>query len=252
MNAPDPLWLDPPADLTLPQDEVHIWRAALNLPAASIQRLYQTLSDDEKERAERFHFENDRRHFVAARGALRTILGRYLGVRPRQLHFGYSPYGKPYLLSGSGVMSLHFNVSHSRSLALYALAWNRKIGIDVEHIRSNVAYEQIAELVFSQQERVVLRGLAPPFQAQAFFNGWTRKEAYIKARGEGLSFPMDQFDVSLTPGEPAMLLNTCGDMVEPSRWLLQELVLGPDFAATLAVEAHELRLCCWQWPEEAM
>jgi 4'-phosphopantetheinyl transferase len=123
------------------------------------------------------------------------------------------------------------------------------VGIDLEYIRSDLAVEQIAERFFSRREIATLRALPIDLRTYAFFLCWTRKEAYIKARGEGLSLPLDQFDVSLIPGEPAALLNTQRDLYEVSRWSLQELTPAPGYAAALAVEGHGWHLACWQWPD---
>jgi 4'-phosphopantetheinyl transferase len=243
-------WRPPPETLMLGSDEVHVWRACLDRNTSYVQSLQQILSADEQARAGRFYFEKDRKHFIVARGLLRVILSRYLDMEPSQLRFCYSPYGKPSLVIPSDEETLSFNVSHSCGLALYAVTHGRKVGIDLECIRMDFACEQIAERFFSPRENAMLRTLpAKKVKHKAFFNCWTRKEAYIKARGEGLSLPLDQFDVSVAPGEPAMLLNTRGDPQEVSRWSLQEMISAPGFVATLAVEGHGWRLACWEWPE---
>lgn len=242
------LWKSPPVALMLSSAEVHLWRAPLDLTAPCVQRLQCTLSTDELHRAERFYFQRDRRRFTVARGVLRSILSRYLGLEPQQLRFCYSPYGKPALVSTLNTARLYFNVSHSHELALYAVTYDRNIGVDVEHIRTNFACEDIAERFFSPQERAVLRCVPAQVKYEAFFNCWTRKEAYIKARGEGLALPLDQFDVSLAPGEPAALLATRWAPHEAARWALRELMPGPGYAAALAVEGYGWRLLCWQWP----
>lgn len=242
-------WSSPPKTLRLDSDEVHVWRAALDLEAPRIQCLEQTLSIEERTRAERFHFQKDREHFMVARGLLRTILGRYLEMEPSQLRFCYGPYGKPSLARGSGSDGLRFNVSHSHGLALYAITLGQELGVDVEWIRPDFANEQIAERFFSPREIAALRALPTNMRLNGFFNCWTRKEAYIKARGEGLTLPLDQFDVSLTPGETAALLRSNGHAKEVSRWSLFELAPGPGYVAALAVEGHNWRLKCWRWPE---
>ena len=252
MMAYEHLWDRPPAELTLLSDEVHVWCASLDMTSPHIRRLQATLSADELERASRLHFAKDRRRFVVARGVLRSLLGRYLGVEPRQLRFSYSAYGKPTLVPTSGGARLCFNVSHSHELALYAVTYGREIGVDVEHIRTNIACEEIAERFFSAQERALLRTLPAHLKHDAFFHCWTRKEAYIKARGEGLSLPLDQFDVAFAPGKPAALLATRWAPHEASCWELRELTPGPGYAAALAVGGHGWRLACWQWPQEGL
>ncbi len=242
------LWRHPPESLALAYDEVHVWRASLDLAAEQIQGLYDVLVPDERAKAERFHFQKDRVHFIAARGVLRDILSRYLGLGPSQVRFRYSPYGKPALMGESGEERLRFNLAHSYGLALYAVAWGREVGIDVEYIRADLASELIARQFFSLREVAVLRSLSKTTQIEAFFNCWTRKEAYIKARGQGLSLPLDEFDVSLVPGEAARLESTRADLHEASRWSLCELSPGSGYVAAIAVEGHSWSLKCWQWP----
>jgi len=245
----DRLWLPVPVDLTLSSDEIHIWRASLDLPVSHVQSLQHTLAADELRRAERFYFQKDRKHFIVARGLLRAILSRYLGMEPGQLRFCYNSYSKPVLVTTPDQDMLNFSVSHSYGLALYAFTCGREVGIDLERIRADVDCEQIAARFFSLRENAVLRALPAKLKTEAFFNCWTRKEAYIKARGEGLSLPLDQFDVSLAPGKPAKLLDIRGDPQEATRWSLRALTPGPGYVAALAVEGHGWRLACWQWPD---
>ena len=239
-------WSSPPKVFTLERDEVHVWRAALD-EWESLTDLWQTLTTDEQTRANSFYFPKDRDRFIAARGILRAILSRYVGSEPRDLRFCYNPYGKPALIQAQTENILHFNVSHSNRLALYAIGHNRAVGIDLEYMRSDFPWEQIAESYFSAQENAILRALPAPLKQQAFFNGWTRKEAYLKAVGQGLQIPLNQFDVSLIPGEPAKLLHTHWNCQETSRWSLQELLPAPDYAAALAVAGTHWQLKLWQW-----
>jgi 4'-phosphopantetheinyl transferase len=235
--------------LVLGCDEVHVWRATLDQTPTQIQSFLHNLAADEQARAERFYFEKDREHFIVARGVLRAILGCYLNRVPEGLSFCYSSHGKPALARESDGYAIRFSVSHSHGVALYAVTRGREVGIDVERIRSDLEVAEVAERFFSRREVAMLRTLPTEAQRQAFFRCWTRKEAYIKARGEGLSLPLDQFDVSLAPGEPAALLATQQDPSEASRWFLQELTPGPGYEAALAVEGHGWRLTCWQWPD---
>ena len=248
MTTSHDTWLAPPSDVTLPNGAVHVWRTSLDLSAPQVQRLRQTLAGDELSRAARFHFERDRTHYTVARGVLRDLLSRYLKAQPHQLRFDYSPYGKP-ALAAPGHAALNFNVSHSHGMALFAITRGREIGVDIEYIRADFECAEIAERFFSSQENAVLRTLPAGVQHEAFFNCWTRKEAYIKAIGEGLSHPLDEFDVSLAPGEPAALLTSRGDPREVERWSLKELFPAPGYVAALAVEGSDWRLSCWQWRE---
>lgn len=245
-------WIRPPAHLTLPPNEIHVWRASLDGTASQRDALYTTLADDERQRAARFHADRDRDHYIIARGVLRTLLGAYLHRHPNHLHFVYNTYGKPALSAHYEPTALQFNLSHSGHLALYAFAHSRALGIDIELIRPEFARDQIAEQFFSRQENTSLQALPRAQHTIGFFNCWTRKEAYVKARGQGLSLPLDQFDVSLTPGEPAALLQTRDIPTETTRWSLRELQPGPNYIAALAVEGPPTwQLLTWQWPDSA-
>lgn len=242
-------WAIPPPYLLATSAEVHVWRASLRVPIGRVRDLERTLATDERARANRFVRERDRDQFVVSRGVLRAILGRYLGQNPCHLRFDYSPFGKPMLSADSGLANIRFNVSHSGDIALYAVTSGREIGVDIERIRTDFGTEDIAQRFFSRREIAALRGLPAPCRLEAFFACWTRKEAYLKARGDGLSLPLDGFDVSLAPGHPAALLGVHDDAAEAARWSLRELFPGPDHVAALAVEGHGWRLHCWQWLE---
>jgi len=247
MASTHQLWLSPPANLTLPNSEVHVWRAALDQPASHVRNLAQILSSDERNRAQRFHFERHKRRFTVGRGVLRTILGWYLDIEPRQLEFSYGPQGKPYLAKQFGEPALQFNLSHSHELALFAFTLGREIGVDLEFIRPMPDLEEVATRFFSTNENAVLNRIPVRQKVEAFFTCWTRKEAYIKARGEGLSMPLNEFDVSLSPGEPAALLNVRINPQEVNRWSLQALDPAPGYIGALIVEGQAWDLSCWQW-----
>lgn len=245
-------WELPPPTLVLGRNEVHVWQASLEESAPELDRFLHNLSADERTRAEKFHFQRDRERFITAHGILRAILNRYLDRDPKSLSFRYSSHGKPTLECESGLDAIRFNMSDSHGKALYAVTRGREIGVDLEFIRCNLETEQIAERFFSQNEIATLRALPPGLRKYAFFLCWTRKEAYIKARGEGLSIPLDQFDVSLIPGKPAALLNTRPDSEEAIRWSLRDLVPDSGYAAALAAEGRGWTLSCWQWPHSAI
>jgi len=240
--------------LELVDGEIHVWRASLNLSEALLERLYRTLSPDEQRQAGQFRFREHRDRFVAGHGILRDILARYLEVRPDRVGFGYASHGKPYLEEPRAGQDIRFNMSHSQMLGLFAITLGREVGIDVEQIREGFANDSIAEQFFAPREIRMLRSLPEHLQAEAFFTCWTRKEAYIKARGEGLSLPLDQFCVSLVPGEPAALLSTSQaldeDLAQAVRWSFCELSPYPGYAAALVVE-REVSLSeqvrCWKW-----
>ena len=247
MNCPSPSWDTPPKTLVLPNDAVHVWRASLHVPASCLCTLEETLTADELARAERFYFQKHREHFIAGRGLLRNILSRYLDKEPDQLRFCYNSYGKPTLTEETDAEGLCFNLSHSHETALYALTHGREIGVDIEYFRPDVEVEKLAERFFSPREAAVLRALPEHLRKEGFFNCWTRKEAYIKAEGKGMSIPLSTFDVSLTPGEPAALLRSQSHPRETARWCLQALNPAPGYAAALAVKGHDWELKCWQW-----
>ena len=242
-------WLNQPfGDAPLADGEVHLWRASLVQTPDALRELHSTLAPDESAKAARYHFRRDRDHYIAARGVLRRLLGLYLARSPQSLRFSYGAYGKPSLEGASGAEDLRFNLSHAHELALYAFTRGREIGVDIEHMRADLAGEDIAAHFFSTREVSMLRALPAEARTHAFFNCWTRKEAYIKARGEGLSHPLDQFDVSLIPGEPAALLGTRGDPQELSRWSMRALDVGEDYAAAVVVQGTDYAMSLRQWP----
>lgn len=225
--------------LKLEPAEVHIWQAELDDRLADV--LKRHLSPDEITRADRFHFAKDRNHFIAARGLLRTLLSVYLGMNSEDLRFSYAEKGKPSLKETQR-SAINFNLAHSHGMAIYAFACDREVGVDLEYIREDLAGEKIAERFFSPREIEMLKGVPAELRKEAFFNCWTRKEAYIKARGEGLSMPLDEFDVSLGPGEPAALLLNHKDPGEVSRWTMRSLTVPPGYVAALVAEGHSWRM----------
>lgn len=249
MTNTDCQWSSPPKSLKLSSEDVHVWLATLDQPVERIQELTQILSDDECLRAERFYFERDRSRFIVGRGILRFILSRYLEIAANKLQFCYSSRGKPELVETSGAYRLRFNVSHSQALVMYAVTRDRSIGIDVEYIRPMLEAEQIVKSFFSIYENSVFQHLPQDRKQLAFFNCWTRKEAFVKAIGDGLSLPLDRFDVSLTPGEPARLLGIKGSSACSTGWSLQDLTPAPGYVAALAVEGQSWNLSCWEWLE---
>lgn len=246
-TSPDAAWLDCPKSLALTDGELHVWRARLDQSAETIRALHETLCDEEKSRADRFHYPGGREYYIVGRGVLRDILGRYLGLAPDRISFSYSSHGKPALADSAGDASIRFNLAHSGLLVVYAFVLGRNVGIDIERNRPDFAGQRIADRFFSPREAYTLRTLPKDQREAGFLNCWTRKEAYIKARGEGLSFPLDAFDVSLKPGEPAALLMTHGDEGEAGRWSMLALETEPDYAAAVAVEGQGYTLRQYLW-----
>jgi 4'-phosphopantetheinyl transferase len=225
----------PAAIAPLGERQIHLWYGSLQPSSAEVTQLLPLLSPDELERAGRFRFEKHRNEFIFARGTLRRLLGSYVGTAPAGLRFAYSPHGKPSL---DATNILEFNLSHTEGMVVFAFARSRKLGVDVEKVRRDFKVEEIAERFFSVAERLSLREIPELERYHAFFRCWTRKEAYIKARGEGLSHPLHQFDVSLAPGQPAALLGTRPDEEERKRWSLWDLAIAPEYAVALAAEEN--------------
>ena len=217
------LWVPGPFQPVLAGNAVQVWCASLEQDEASVAAFFHTLSADEKARAQRFYFARDQRHFVVGRGVLRDILSRYLDMQPQELLFSYGPKDKPGLAPAlversAKALALRFNLSHSGGLALYAFTYGREVGIDIERLRPLEDAERIARRFFSAAEVQVFCALPARLRLEGFFNCWCRKEAYIKATGDGLSMPLDRFTVSLIPGEPARFLQVEDDPAEAARW----------------------------------
>ena len=210
----------------------------------ALRNLEDLLSEDEICRSNRFHFEKDRKQFVASRGILRTLLGNYLSCPPKELLFRYNPYGKPFIENKEG---LCFNLAHSQDVAVFGFSIEREIGIDVEQIRQISDMEVLAARFFCKEETAKLMRLLPSDRCSAFFRCWTRKEAYIKALGKGLGIDLDQFEVSFSPGEPVALLRSLPGFEEASHWHLREIPLEPDYVGAVAAEGPEWNLTCFDY-----
>lgn len=226
VRAVSATWADPPAALVLGPEEVHVWRVDVK-DASNPASPHRLLSEDERRNAESFLFEEDRERFAATRCALRVLLGRYLDLEPEHLTFRRGPRGKPHLDREHG---LRFNVSHSGTLALIALARGREVGVDVERVRPVSDLETIAGRHFSTQEDAALRALPEAARAEAFFTLWTRNEARLKATGDGL------------PGAGRHSLGA-------ARWTARDLDPGSGYAGAVAAEAGGWRLERWSWSE---
>jgi 4'-phosphopantetheinyl transferase len=244
MDLGGSIWNGFTGSSVLSEDEVHVWRTSLDMDVSGLTKLREILTQDERERADRFQFEADRRRCVIGRGYLRLLLGGILDLPANKLRFDYDEFGKPTLVPTQG-LPLHFNVSHSGELILIAITTGRLVGIDVERIRTDLDLDGIAARFFSVNECKILASLDGRSRYEAFFTCWTRKEAYLKARGVGLSLPLDQFDVSVLPDEEPRLLTTRHDPAEAGRWRLRTLDLSSDYAAALAAPNSNWKLRCW-------
>jgi 4'-phosphopantetheinyl transferase len=222
-------WEVPPPNFKIPENELHIWRASLEKSEEERARLTSYLSNDEKARAERFVFARDREHFEAAHGTLRELLSGYLGICADEVRFEAGPFGKPFVRG----TAMRFNLSHSNGWAVYGFAVGREVGIDIEKVRPEFAGMDIAERYFSKTEQMELRQVAPESQPEAFFLCWTRKEAYVKAHGEGLQIPLNSFDVSLTPGKTVRL-----ESADSERWSIWTFEPVHGFAGAVVGEGR--------------
>lgn len=245
-NIRDEAWLPPTGDFEFQSHRVDIWRVSQDIRPDSVRLFSRTLSTDELQRASRFHFEKDRDRYIIAHASVRDIVSRYLQCAPDYLKFSANEYGKPFLPE----QDVEFNLSHSSDFALIAVTRGRNVGIDIELVRENTELENLANRFFSPREISELMALPSDQRAHGFFNCWTRKEAYIKAQGLGLSLPLDSFDVSLSPGKPALLHATRPDADEASRWILLPLGVHPDYSGALAVEGAGLNFRYWNWRME--
>ncbi|MBC8113051.1 MAG: 4'-phosphopantetheinyl transferase superfamily protein [Candidatus Saccharimonas sp.] len=238
--------------LPLASDIVHVARLDLNPEPNRIGALRSVLSPDELIRADRYKFDEPRRRFIVCRAALRQLLGSCLDCGPESLKFVYGPHGKPMWepnavtsvgssLAVPANRAVEFGVSHSADLALIAITVGRRVGVDVEQHDAKVRILKLAARFFSPREAAQLASLPECDQLAGFYRGWTCKEAYLKATGFGLSFPLSQFTVALNPREPAGLLEVIDQPDEVPRWRMHSLDVAPGFSAALLVEAtaHE-------------
>ena len=234
---------DSAACLLRPHD-VHVWSLRLDLARSEQDRLEASLSTDEAARARRFAHAIDRTRFVCAHGLLRLVLSGYTGAQPWELMFQGAPGSRPRLADHQGP---RFSLTHSGSLGLVAVNAAREVGVDLEEIREIGDFEHLAATCFSAVERAALAAVPASRRRAAFFAGWTRKEALLKALGEGLSRPLGSFDVTLTPGEPARVLRFAGAPDVPRRYTLHSLHPAAGFVGALAVEGRAVTLRWRPW-----
>ena len=233
-----PLATAPPS---FPTDRVDIWKVHLDRPLLKNSET-GVLSPDEIARANRFHFEKERVYFVRCRTALRRLLGKYLAIPALEIQFRYSMNGKPQLEAGLNPRSLQFNVSHSSDLATIAIGSEHRVGIDIEKIRGDVDTLSLSKRFFSLRERAALQALPEHLRVSAFFACWTRKEAFLKATGEGLSFPLENFSVSVQPDSNPKLEEVNEDTKVGEQWFLADLHISDGYRAALAIERRQARL----------
>jgi 4'-phosphopantetheinyl transferase len=241
-------WPLPPNNCALAATEVHVWAACLDQPAARLAMLKRTPAADERERAHRFHSELDRNRFIAGRGLLRAVLGRYLQTDASQVVFNYGPNGKPLLPTAPAGGTLHFNLGHSDGLALIAVTRHCPVGVDIERIRPLSETGEIAGHFFSPPEAGALEAVPRSQRTEAFFSLWTRKEAWLKALGEGITGALGTVEIPSLPASHGQLIEFRGPPEATAGWRLYELSPAAGFKAALATRAEGVRLSCWRWP----
>jgi 4'-phosphopantetheinyl transferase len=244
MNFQEITWAAPPSQCQLANDEVHVWRIPLAQTDSKIQFLAKFLSPDEQIRSANFYFDRDRRRFTVSHAMLRIILGHYGSMRPEQIRYEYNPFGKPVLAAELNGMQACFNLSHSNDLALLAVTQNREVGIDLEFVRPIPEAEQIAAKTFAGRENAAIQTQPEELKTQAFFNCWTRKEAYIKAVGDGLSRPLNDFEVSVD-SDPK-LLHVRGLPEEVVRWSFHAFIPAAGYIAALVVNGENDKVSFWE------
>jgi 4'-phosphopantetheinyl transferase len=234
--------------MTLPllTDEVHVWCVPLAVGSRKLAELARLLADEERQRAGRYRHEPSREQFIVARAMLRVLLGRYLGIPESAVRLGVSPQGKPRLCGNE----LHFNVSHTNGLALYGFSRRGELGIDVEEVRPCPTHLDMASRFFSPREAVAICNLPAGRSEEAFFHVWTRKEAFLKALGLGLSHGLERFEVSVPPDDPPRLLHIDGDPRAAACWSLHSLLPAPGYVAALASQGPSPRLRIHGWKDE--
>ncbi len=223
---------------------MHIWHASQDFSSDKLEYLKAILSFDEAKRAEKFIFDKDHKNYIAARGLLRILLSNYLNLDPEEIKFSYNKYGKPIL---DNDRNLKFNISHSGSKFICGITIDKSIGVDIEKLRAVDNADEIVESNFSESEKLEYKCIPDRLKQKAFFAFWTRKEAYIKAIGKGLFFPLNDFSVSIMPDKPAKILHFKNDLQKISEWTIEEINLSKEHVAAVAVESRDCSFQCNEW-----
>jgi len=234
-------WAPAPAELPALEASVHVWAVRLDDPGVDLERGRDWLSPAERERAARFIFERDRRRYLAAHIALHDILSRYLPMEPAHLSFDLGPNGKPKLYQAPRPSAIEFNLSHSNEMALLAVTHGHEVGVDVEHVREKFEFQEVAERFFTAMEVTAMRGLPGTLQRQAFFKCWTSKEAFLKAKGTGLSGVLDEVEITLSDDNRVRIA------ANVPNWWLFELEPISGYETALVTTSARAPIRCYQW-----
>lgn len=230
--------------LSLEPNQVHIWSASITNHENRLPVYWSFLTNEEKEKAQKFKFLKDKNCFVIAKGILRKLLASYLSLSPKEINLKLGEYGKPFLHHSS---NLQFNISHSRSEILLGFIQTLPIGIDIEYTKREIDVKNIAKHFFAEEEIEALLKLDTKYQTQAFYSCWTRKEAFIKALGSGLSFPLAEFVVSLDSLKKAKLIATKWDKKEKEKWILQPIEPRENYIGAFAVKGNVSKIQSWKY-----
>jgi 4'-phosphopantetheinyl transferase len=230
------------------ENEIHVWQESLCVLNEELQGLWSILSQDERQRLDRFHFTRFREKSLVSRAFLRKILGQYLQLPPERLGFCYNLFGKPALIGVSEKEGIYFNVTHSGDRFLCAVARNRDIGIDIEQLR-HIRSESLIESIFSPMEKTTYNLLSQEFKQKAFFLCWVRKEALLKAWGLGLSYPLYRLSVTIVPGELPRLTGSEMTTIDNSEWQLFDIVADTNHVAALAFSGQNANISYYQWQD---
>jgi len=242
-----PQWAEAPPELPLRAGEAFIWAAVLDLPGSAAAEASEILSSEERERAARFRFEKDQIQYIASRSFLRALLGRFLQIDPKAVRFRYNSFGKPLLADEFAASRIEFNLAHSKGLGLFGVTLDRAIGVDVEQHRPDLATMEIANRFFAPEEVKVLSAVQPSCRLEAFFECWTRKEAFIKARGMGLSLPLDKFTVAFGPNRAPALLSADQGATTAASWTLADLSPADGYSGAAAIEQPDVAVRCYRF-----
>jgi 4'-phosphopantetheinyl transferase len=234
-------WPLPPEVIELNDDEVHVWLVNASSEGFPQDLLALSLSEDERERAARFKFDKDRRLYIGGHAALRSLLSAYLKAAPGEIEFVSGTHGKPALAPPLTAHGLEFNLTHSNELALIAAASRKAVGVDVECIKRDFDFEEIARRFFTAEEVAALFELPQPLQREAFFKCWTSKEAFLKAKGTGLSGKLDEVAITLAPDQHVRI------NASVPGWSLTEITLCVEYGAALVVQGDPRRIRCYRW-----